>query len=118
MTPIGDTTFDARASAANAAWRARALQKPSASANLHGERQDDPGAQTQQRQNNPDFSSPQNGTQAGVPFRYAPRLTAAFTAQLLGQIMPDPERRSSGFKSAQAYGSAVTPLALGFDTSI
>ena len=28
-----------------------------------------------------------------VPFRHAPRLTSAFVAQLLGQVLPDPERK-------------------------
>ena len=41
----------------------------------------------------------QNGTAANVPFRHV-RLTAAFTAQLLGQILPDPERPLTG----AAYG--------------
>ena len=37
-------------------------------------------------------------TDRGVPFRYgmeAPRLRTAFAAQMLGQMMPDPERRNS-----------------------
>jgi hypothetical protein len=41
------------------------------------------------------------------------RLTAAFTAQLLGQILPDPERRS-----APGYGGAQPPIALIFDTQL
>ncbi len=28
-----------------------------------------------------------------VPFRHATRLTSAFVAQLLGQVLPDPERK-------------------------
>jgi hypothetical protein len=38
-----------------------------------------------------------------VPFRYgpeAPRLAAAFVAQLLGQMMPNTEHRSSGALAA------------------
>lgn len=95
MKPIGPFGFDARTTAANAAWRARALEKPKAAADLHGK--SDSGAQQQPFSSRkiPAPLSSQGGTEAAVPFRHAPRLTAAFTAQLLGQILPDPERPSA-----------------------
>ena len=111
MTPIGDTRFDARTQAANAAWRMRALEKPRSTSDLHGEWNQEAQQQPHQAHSENTFSAPQNGTQPHVPFRHAPRLTAAFTAQLLGQIMPDPERRP-------VSGYAQTPrlLSLGFDS--
>src|ERR1019366_4919805 len=39
MTPIGDRGFDPKTTAANAAWRSRALQKPNAASDLHGKAQ-------------------------------------------------------------------------------
>jgi hypothetical protein len=109
MRPIGDTGFDAKTTAANAAWRARALEKPKAAADLNGKSGGEPEQQPQQKSENAQMLSPRYGTQPHVPFRHAPRLTAAFTAQLLGQILPDPERHFSGLKSAQGYGSEPAP---------
>ena len=91
MSPIGDATWSLNATAQNAAWRARALQKPSSASDLHGEQQDQPqrhrrASKTTTRHRQMHHS----GTGSHVPFRHAARLTAPFTAQLLGQIMPDP----------------------------
>jgi hypothetical protein len=96
MKPIGDIVFDATITAANAAWRARALEKPKAAADLHGKSQDGPRQPPHPYRRNPDILPPQSGTPGHVPFRHVSRyLTAAFTAQLLGQILPDPERGSA-----------------------
>jgi hypothetical protein len=113
MTAIGDTSFDFRATAANAAWRARALQKPNAASNLHGKGQGEPHQPPLHDRKAQTILPPQSGTEPHVPFRHAPRLTAAFTAQLLGQIMPDPERRS-----ARAYGGPSLALPPGFDARL
>jgi hypothetical protein len=118
MTPIGDKGFDPRATAANAGWRARALQKPNAASDLHGKAQGEPHQPPPHDRKSQTVLPPQSGTQSHVPFRHAPRLTAAFTAQLLGQIMPDPERPSSGFKSAQSYDRPCLALSPYFDTSL
>jgi hypothetical protein len=112
MRPIGDIGFNAKTTAANAAWRARALEKPNSAADLHGKSESGTQQQPQRRSGNPAMPSPQYETQSHVPFRYAPRLTAAFTAQLLGQILPDPERRS-----ARVYGGEH-PLPPRFDTKL
>jgi hypothetical protein len=118
MTPIGDTGMDPRATAANAAWRARALQKPNAASDLHGKAQGEPHQPSQQQRKAQTILPPQSGTECHVPFRHAPRLTAAFTAQLLGQILPDPERPSSGLMSARAYDGPSLQLPPGFDASL
>ena len=120
MKPIGDLVGNAAAGTASAAWRARALQKTSATADLRG-------GQGQQTHQPPPHAHkqlqtglPHSGTDDAVSFRNAshplrPRLTAAFTAQLLGQILPDPERRPS---AGRFYGQLAMPLAPGFDTKL
>lgn len=110
MKPIGDPGFDAKTTAVNAAWRARGLQKPKATADLHGKGQDEPHQSPPHNRKFQASVSSQNGTGGHVPFRHAPRLTAAFTAQLLGQILPDPER-----PSARGYGPERFAALPGFD---
>jgi hypothetical protein len=113
MRPIGDAGRNWQAASANALARPRALQKPAGSGDLLGK---SPQAQEQKpspRQQDADPSSPQLGTAAPVSFRHdGPRLTAPFTAQLLGQILPDTERRGS---AAKAYGRLGGHLSGGFD---
>ena len=111
MKPIGAPTFDIKTTAANAAWRARALQKPKAAADLDGKSQGEPQQPARQGHNEEAQSSRQNGTETRVPFRHAsPRLTAAFTAQLLGQLLPDPERPSSSVRGYGGERLALLPL--------
>src|SRR5215475_571135 len=106
MKPIGAPAFDIKTTAVNAAWRARALHKPKAAADLDGKSQGEPQQTAHQDRKAEEASSHQNGTENHVPFRHAsPRLTAVFTAQLLGQLLPDPERPST-----RGYGGK--PLAL------
>jgi len=118
MTSIGDTNMHPKATAAGAAWRARALQKPNAASDLHGKAQSEPQQHSPHHRKEQTILPPQSGTESRVPFRHAPRLTAAFTAQLLGQILPDPERPSSGPNSARAYGGPILTLPPGFDTRL
>jgi len=111
MKSIGAPTFDIKTTIANAAWRTRALQKPKATAGSYGK--DDNGAQQPaRRERKPEpVHARQNGTHGHVPFRHAaPHLTAAFTAQLLGQLLPDPERRS-----LRVYNGERFTLLPGFD---
>jgi hypothetical protein len=116
MKPIGDTFLASSAVAASAAWRSRALQKASDTSGLRGEGQDQshqPPPHNQSRAHRP---LPQSGTGSDVPLRdprRAPRLTAAFTAQLLGQIMPDPEKRR-----VAGYAAPALNLRLGLDTKL
>lgn len=102
MRPIGDPEKNWQAAPANALARARALQKPSTASDLLGKsrqpREQRPGPE--QKDSSPSLA--QAGTEDPVSFRHdPPRLTAGFTAQLLGQILPDPERPRS---VAKAYG--------------
>ena len=112
MSPIGDASWSLQATAQNAAWRARALQKPSSASDLRGEQQDQPQGPPQQQNKNTQAGLHHSGTQNHVPFRHVSRLTAPFTAQLLGQIMADPERRPS---AASRYAIETLSLSLGFD---
>ncbi len=114
MQPIADRYSAWQTTAQNAAWRARALEKPHAASDLRGEGQSEAHPEPQQRRKAFAHPSPHYGTQADVPFRHAPspRLTAAFTAQLLGQILPDPERKAS---AAAAYGEQAVRARLGLD---
>jgi hypothetical protein len=120
MKPIGDPVFNAAASTARAVWRARALQNASSTSDLRGEGRH----QTQHEPPRPYQEAPlrmrHSGTEGPVPFRHTspqerPRLTAAFTAQLLGQILPDPERRPS---AGRFYARETMPLTRGFDTRL
>lgn len=103
MNPIGHHPSPASSAAPAAAAKARALQKIKPASDLHTEVGENPNRgprffQDQRRKNLCRFT-----TDRAVPFRYgmeAPRLSAGFAAQMLGQMMPDPERRNSGALAA------------------
>ena len=116
MRSVTATNINWQASEANAPWRARALQKPSNGGDFHGE----------SRHTAPEKSAcpralaqrilRQRGTDEPVSFRHAPpRLTSVFTAQLLGQLLPDNERKPS---AADLYGRPIRLLTLGFDARL
>src|SRR5215469_4093412 len=70
---------------------------------------DDPGAFGASRPRN--LSRP--GADRDVPFRHsagAPRLNAAFVAQLLGQATPDPAQPLSSALAAYQQGPAAAPV--------
>jgi hypothetical protein len=112
MKPVSEANRNWQAATANAAWRARALQKPSSASNLNGESRDQTDHDPRPARTRAEFSMRQSGTQEPVSFRYAARLTAPFVAQLLGQILPDPERRAS---AAHLYDRETVRLSLGLD---
>ena len=112
MKPVSEANWYWQAAAANTAWRVRALQKPSGASDLHGESRDETRHDQHQARAPSEFPVRQSGTDESVPFQYATRLTAPFVAQLLGQIMPDPECRGS---AAHRYGRETMPLTLGLD---
>jgi hypothetical protein len=114
MRPIGDTILSPAAVSAIAAGRSRALQKAIGASGLRGDGRDEPQQKQAYQHKATRARMHHNGTEGAVPFRHV-RLTAAFTAQLLGQILPDPERRPS---AAAAYEREVLPLSLGFDTEL
>jgi hypothetical protein len=91
MSPVGDNISNAGSAVAHGGVRQRILQKLKPASGLQDgsdqfappERKSfrKPGAQARSR----------SGTGEAVPFRHrldAPRLDAAFVAQLLGQLMP------------------------------
>jgi len=112
MRSIGDAHPNWRAAAANAAWRARALEKPRTASDLNGESHNAGKEKPHPPRETAQVCVPQSGTESAVPFRHSgPRVTSAFAAQLLGQILPDPERRSP----ASCYGRQTVKLCLGLD---
>ena len=97
MSPIGDHFGSWNGAAAGRAARRLALQKPKATSGLASDSGDEtsPGGDHAQQGGRENLH--RSGTISAVPFRHAldaeaPRLTSAFVAQLLGQILPDPEQ--------------------------
>jgi hypothetical protein len=120
MTRIGDMILSSSAAATNAAWRSRALKKTSDTSGLRGEERDAAQQQSPYPPKETPSPLPQSGTPKPVPFQdtrraQSLRLTAAFTAQLLGQIRPDPERRAA---AGAAYERPAMKLSLGLDTKL
>lgn len=103
MSPVGNSNLAVRAASRAVTGKARDAEKLKPSSGL----QPDMGGNAHsgpllfQGQRKSDASH--SGTIRDVPFRHgpgAPRLTAAFVAQLLGQAMPDTEQRPSGALAA------------------
>src|SRR5579863_10273484 len=99
MRAVGDNNQTASNAAQIAVVKTRASQKLKPASSLHAETGDTarPSASSFKCRRSGDLY--QSGTDKAVPFRYgqeAPRLNAAFVAQMLGQMMPDTEQRSSG----------------------
>lgn len=98
MGPIGDHFESWNSAAQNRAARRHALEKPSATSSFsqaHG-KETPPGGDHSQEDGHETLRH--SGTAFAVPLRHAgemqaPRLTSAFVAQLLGQILPDREPR-------------------------
>lgn len=91
MSPVGDNIPNAGSAAPHRGIRQRVLQKLKPASGLHG----DPDGFAKPDGQNCRKSGPKplsrSGTGGAVPFRHspqAPRLAAAFVAQLLGQLMP------------------------------
>jgi hypothetical protein len=99
MRAVGDTIQTASNAAQIATAKARALQKLKPASGLHAEigGHGRPDASSFKCRRSGDLY--QSGADPAVSFRYsseAPRLNAAFVAQLLGQMMPDREPQLSG----------------------
>jgi len=116
MGPIGDISATRTGVTQTPASRPRALQKLNAPSDLHSGLRD----YTPPRQ---DFSSRSaasapacSGTDNPVPFRYASRLVSPFVAQLLGQLLPNPEIPAS--QARVAYGVAEPRASLLVDTRL
>jgi hypothetical protein len=92
MRPIGDSFDTANRSVFQGTVRRRALEKLKPASGLHDSRGDFAQARDKAFDRPRPKSPSQSGTAQPVPFRYgygAPRLNAAFVAQLLGQLLPD-----------------------------
>ncbi len=92
MRPISDCYPPVSSTALVAVAKARASRKANPTSSLHAPLGDDAYPGTRSGKDRRKSAACQAGTLATVPFRYsfdAPRLDAAFVAQLLGQVMPD-----------------------------
>lgn len=118
MRPIGDLHPPVSSSALVAAAKARASGKAIPASDLHPQTGGDSPPETRSGRDRRKGASCQAGTLASVPFRYsanAPRLDAAFVAQLLGQIMPD--REPGAARMLTAYEETLSPAQI-FDTEL
>jgi hypothetical protein len=113
MNPIGYNQFPLSSAVPAAATKTRALQRIKPANDLYADVGENPDRGTH-------FSRDQRGnglyrfaTDRAVPFRYgteAPRLSSAFAAQMLGQMMPDPERRNCDALAAYEESPATALL--------
>jgi hypothetical protein len=98
MRAVGDNIQTASNAAQIAIAKARALQKLKPASGLHAETGDQAPAGATAHKCRRSEDPYQSGADRPVPFRYgpeAPRLNAAFVAQILGQMMPDREPHTS-----------------------
>jgi hypothetical protein len=98
MSPIGHSHSPTSSAAPAAAAKTRALQKIKPANSLHTCLSDNPDSGTRFSQDQHKNALCRFATDHAVPFRYsaqAPRLSAAFVAQMLGQMIPDLERRDA-----------------------
>jgi hypothetical protein len=118
MRPIGDFLPPGSSTALTAAAKARTSRKASPANSLHAHLGDNPYLETRSGKDRRKNALYQSGTQARVPFRYsddAPRLDAAFAAQLLGQMMPD--HTAGDARMFAAYEEMPAPAQI-FDTEL
>lgn len=118
MRPIGDLHPSVSSSALVAAAKARASGKTIPTSDLHPQTSDHAPLETRSGKDRRKSSACQTGTLTTVPFRYsadAPRLDAAFVAQLLGQMIPD--HTSGPAHMLAAYDEPQSPAQI-FDTAL
>jgi len=118
MRPIGDFHPPVIGTAQIAAAKARAARKTNPASGLHHQSGDDAPLETRSGKERRKSAPCQPGTPGIVPFRYscdAPRLDAAFVAQLLGQMMPD--RAPGQARMLAAYEEPLSPAQI-FDTEL
>jgi hypothetical protein len=116
MGPIGGISGTCSGAIQTPAPRPRVLQKLNAPSDLHSGL----GDQTPPHQRFPAPGESQapacSGTEEVVPFRYATRLVSPFVAQLLGQLLPDPEIPAS--QARTAYDVSETRASLLLDARL
>lgn len=97
MSPIGDQFGSWNGAAQSSAVRRLALQKLKPASGLASDSGEEMPPGSDQAHHRAHENPHRSGTGSAVPFRHvsqteAPRLTSAFVAQLLGQLLPDPEQ--------------------------
>lgn len=110
MRPIGHNDFPAHGTAGALACAVR-KSSPSNRLSMEMPRQDE--SRTEHRDPESPHKMDQPIAGQAVPFRYsadAPRLNAAFVAQLLSQMMPDTERPGSDLLAAYGEIPARRPV--------
>jgi hypothetical protein len=117
MSPIGDANAGWNGARENLAVRRLSLQKTSAANGLRPGPDGDASAEDRPWANRETENLHRSGTGASVPFRHvaepdAMRLTSAFVAQLLGQILPETGRDRLRARAAYGLDEPVTSLLL------
>ena len=118
MRPIGDFHSPVSSSASSAATKARVSRKANPANSLHAHLGDNPYLETRSGKDRRKGALYQSETRRPVPFRYspdAPRLDAAFAAQLLGQMMPN--HTAGDARMFAAYEEMPAPAQI-FDTEL
>jgi hypothetical protein len=113
MNPVGNSHLAVYSVAQFAASKTRALQKLNSASGLHGEAGDDAEPDSHSFHNSRKQALSRSGTDLAVPFRYsaqAPRLNAAFVAQLLGQALPDHEPRQVDMRTVYQDAASAARL--------
>ena len=103
MSFIGPISSSSVNAAKAAAKRARALRKAKAASGLHASLPEQPDVSAENPRDQIEDALPHPGTVIDVPIRHAQsdfNFTPTFIAQLLGQLMPDPEQKRSSALSA------------------
>jgi len=103
MSLIGPISSSSVNAAKAAAKRARALRKAKAASGLHASLPEQPDASAENPHDQIEVAPSHSATVIDVPIRHAQsdfNFTPTFITQLLGQLMPDPERKPSGALSA------------------
>jgi hypothetical protein len=103
MSAIGPIASSSSGAAKAAQRRARASQKPKPASGLNTSLPEQMDSGSDAAHEARDEALDHSGTAEDVPFRNAAPdtyFTPAFITQLLGQLLPDPERKASGAFSA------------------
>ena len=116
MSPLGTISGSWQSAPLQAFSRPRISQKPNVDSGLHNGKEDETKPKQSSSRSAAASTLPRSGTDEGVPFQHAPRLVSPFVAQLLGQIMPDPE--SSISRARAAYGLNEQRVSLLFDARL
>jgi hypothetical protein len=116
MSPLGTISGSWQNAQSQAVSRPRISQKPNIDSGLHDGNEEETKPRPSSNRAAAAATLPRSGTDDGVPFQHVSRLVSPFVAQLLGQIMPDPESPIS--RARAAYGLNEARISLVFDTRL